>query len=94
MSVSERAIIRDEVKKMDPHAQVYLFGSRVDDSKAGGDIDLLIISEHIEFSKKLDLLIAIKAVLGDQKIDMKILKPTKKDSDPFYESIKGQLQEV
>ena len=36
--------IKEAVRSMDSKAKVYLFGSRVDDTKKGGDIDLLIIS--------------------------------------------------
>ena len=51
---------------------VYLFGSRVDDSKKGGDIDLyLVINDHSKlFEKKLKFLSRIKRELGDQKIDV------------------------
>lgn len=51
---------------------IYLFGSRVDDSKKGGDIDLyLVIDNHFElFEKKLKFLSRIKRELGDQKIDV------------------------
>ena len=54
---------------------IYLFGSRVDDSKKGGDIDLYvnldqeptsqtIMLQKAEFLAKLDFL------LGEQKIDL------------------------
>ena len=51
---------------------VYLFGSRVDDSKKGGDIDLyLVINDHSKlFEKKLKFLSRLKRELGDQKIDV------------------------
>lgn len=51
---------------------VYLFGSRVDDSKKGGDIDLyLVINDHSKlFEKKLKFLSRVKRELGDQKIDV------------------------
>jgi predicted nucleotidyltransferase len=29
-----------------PNSEIYLFGSRIDSSKRGGDIDLYILSEH------------------------------------------------
>lgn len=52
--------------------KVYLFGSRVDDSKRGGDIDLyLALSEHGDlFEKKIRFLSKIKRRLGEQKIDV------------------------
>ena len=51
---------------------IYLFGSRVDDSKKGGDIDLyLVLQEHTNlFEKKLKFLSRLKRELGDQKIDI------------------------
>lgn len=58
------------VTRRDPQAQVRLFGSRADDSKAGGDIDLIVVSELLNFSDKLQILAEIKGSIGDQKIDM------------------------
>jgi hypothetical protein len=44
LSEQERAVIRGCVEEaFGPNAWVFLFGSRLDDSKRGGDIDL-----HIE----------------------------------------------
>ena len=53
--------IKDAVNSMDRDAVVYLFGSRVDDNKRGGDIDLIIISS------KLILEISIKFIQRSQK---------------------------
>ncbi len=52
--------------------EIYLFGSRVDDSQKGGDIDLyLVISDHSElFKKKITFLSKVKQDLGEQKIDV------------------------
>ena len=52
--------------------EIYLFGSRVDDTKKGGDIDLyLVVDDKTElFRKKLKFLAKIKKVLGEQKIDV------------------------
>ncbi|MGZ9266421.1 MAG: nucleotidyltransferase domain-containing protein [Sulfuricurvum sp.] len=54
------------------NGEIYLFGSRVDDNKKGGDIDLyLVLKEHTNlFDKKIKFLSRIKRELGEQKIDV------------------------
>ncbi len=56
------------------NAKVYLFGSRVDDQKKGGDIDLYIETDMKNdiFKKKLKMLGMLHRVLGEQKIDIVI----------------------
>ena len=51
---------------------IYLFGSRVDDTKRGGDIDLYIVVSNLEnlMAKKIAFLAALKRDIGDQKIDV------------------------
>jgi uncharacterized protein len=55
---------------------VWLFGSRVDDAKKGGDIDLLVRppSAAIEqiFAKKIKMLALLERLLGERKIDLVI----------------------
>ena len=55
---------------------IYLFGSRVDDTQKGGDIDLYIDTENIQnkLEKKLTFLASLKQKIGDQKIDVIISK--------------------
>ncbi len=49
---------------------IYLFGSRVDDSRKGGDIDLYLeIDEEPTFEKKIKFLSRLKRIIGEQKID-------------------------
>ena len=53
--------------------KVFLFGSRTDDSKRGGDIELLIRTETQEklgFMGRVLMRAKLKMVLGDQKIDI------------------------
>ncbi|PKL18905.1 MAG: DNA polymerase subunit beta [Spirochaetae bacterium HGW-Spirochaetae-5] len=54
-------------------AEIYLFGSRVDDNKKGGDIDLLVAvhgnSGDLEL-KKIKSVTGIQFAIGDQKIDL------------------------
>lgn len=53
-------------------AKVYLFGSRVDDSKRGGDIDLLIECEpcYNTFANVIKFLTKLQNNIGQQKIDV------------------------
>jgi len=52
--------------------KVYLFGSRIDDSKKGGDIDLYIETDYTEdiLRKKIKMLGLLEKGLGEQKIDI------------------------
>jgi predicted nucleotidyltransferase len=50
--------------------KVILFGSRVDDSKKGGDIDLYVITSNPTFKKKSKFWIELQKRLGEQKIDI------------------------
>ena len=73
------SIIDEAIKCYDENVSVILFGSRVNDSKKGGDIDLLIIpsiypDDSILFDKKIKFLESLKDRIGDQKIDVVIKK--------------------
>lgn len=64
---------------------VWLFGSRVDDAKKGGDIDLLVRPSSIAaaqpFSKKIKMLTLLERLLGERKIDLVIELP--RDTRPI-----------
>jgi len=51
---------------------IYLFGSRVDDTKKGGDIDLFLeLNDKSNlFEKKIKFLAKLKQKIQDQKIDI------------------------
>lgn len=63
--------------------QIYLFGSRVDDAKRGGDIDLYIRTKETKnlMRKKLDFLVKLKREIGNQKIDIVFDKHTHRAID-------------
>ncbi len=65
-------VIKKNFKRFFQQGDIFLFGSRVDDEKKGGDIDLyLVVSDHQDlFEKKLKFLSRIKRELGEQKIDV------------------------
>jgi predicted nucleotidyltransferase len=54
--------------------RLWLFGSRADMNRKGGDIDLYIETSHKDadsvFDAKLSFLSDLKAKIGDQKIDV------------------------
>ncbi len=74
MRLSKRyiAIIKDKFQEFFKEGDVYLFGSRVDDKKKGGDIDLYFVlkDHHNLFEKKIKFLSRVKRELGEQKIDI------------------------
>lgn len=76
----EKNAIVSTVKCLDPDAIVYLFGSRVDDTKKGGDIDLLVMSARLTSDDKRTIKMKLYDLLGEQKIDLLIAA---NDSDPF-----------
>lgn len=56
-----------------PEDHLWLFGSRVDDTRKGGDIDLFIESALLREElrkKKFDFWVALIDKIGDQKIDI------------------------
>jgi predicted nucleotidyltransferase len=77
---SEQIAILSTVKCLDNNARVYLFGSRVDDTKKGGDIDLLIMSDKLNSDDKRTIKIKLYELLGEQKIDLVLAAD---DSEPF-----------
>ncbi len=58
------------------NTKVYLFGSRIDDSKNGGDIDLFIETNEKDrlYEKKIKFSARLYRLLGEQKIDIVISK--------------------
>jgi len=73
LSPPEIKVLLDTINQIDADAQVRLFGSRIDDEKKGGDIDLLILSQKTEVFTR-QALRQIRQVFfdafGEQKIDI------------------------
>lgn len=74
--------------------QLFLFGSRVDDKKKGGDIDLLLLLnnsldyKNILLNKHI-ILADLKSAIGDQKIDLVITNQEDLKKDIFLSNIKN-----
>lgn len=80
LDAKESAAITSAVKELDADAEIYLFGSRTDPEKRGGDIDILIMSQKLTSSDKISILRRIYEMIEEQKIDLVIAKDT---TDPF-----------
>lgn len=69
-------------------ANVWLFGSRVDDSQRGGDIDLLIETDQVDVEAiaraEIVLLAKIQMKMGEQKIDVLLDYPSRKIRPPIF----------
>ncbi len=80
LSSSEITAIRDTIRTLDPDARIYLFGSRADDAKRGGDIDLLIFSDRLQPDDRGRIRWSLWELIGEQKIDIIVARD---DTDPF-----------
>jgi len=88
LSTYETELIKSRVQTVFGEALIYLFGSRVDDSKKGGDIDLYIISKVQDdlFRKKIKLKTLLEDLLY-KPVD--IIVSTDKERIIEKEAIKG-----
>ncbi|HOT77411.1 MAG TPA: nucleotidyltransferase domain-containing protein [Candidatus Wallbacteria bacterium] len=63
--------LKAEIRGRMGPAAIYLFGSRADDSKRGGDIDILVISEReADFSIRSKIKINFYKKFGERKLDL------------------------
>jgi predicted nucleotidyltransferase len=73
-------VIRSTFDEVFSSGCIYLFGSRLDDNKKGGDIDLYLeINEPPTIDKKLKFLAKLKKLLGEQKIDLVFNEDSSRD---------------
>jgi len=79
----EKKSIKESFLETFKRGKIYLFGSRIDDNKRGGDIDLYILLDYKEspdilFNKKIEFLGKLQNKIGEQKIDVIISKDKKR----------------
>ena len=72
--------IKEAVHEYDKEAGIYIFGSRADLTKKGGDLDILVISRRILPIQRRFIKINMYKMLGEQKIDIIV---TEEINSPF-----------
>lgn len=79
LNANELKAIRDTLYAVDRHGRVYLFGSRADDQRRGGDIDVFL-----EATKSIDLKTSLTlqyrlSLACDTKVDLLVKSPGDED---------------
>lgn len=93
LSEEMKRYFSDEVERIRPGARVYLFGSRVDDEKRGGDIDIMILADRrLEFEEMSRLRVGFWKRFGEQKVDL--VSYGFDERDPFKDLIMDYAVEI
>jgi predicted nucleotidyltransferase len=78
---AEKEALISSVRRVDRDTKVWLFGSRLDDSKKGGDIDIAVLSSRIRIPERMYIRRDIMDRIGEQKIDIVV---SADGTDPFF----------
>lgn len=79
LNALELAAIRSTLRGLDPLGHIYLYGSRADDARRGGDIDLFLdASKTIDLKSTLTLQYRL-SLQCDTKVDLLIKSPDQVD---------------
>jgi len=85
LSIQEISLLKKTLKNLSNDASLYLFGSRVDDKKRGGDIDLLVVSKKFTKQQFRKFRIEFFKEFGEQKLD--IIVDDGSFKNPFHKLI-------
>jgi len=90
---NERNIIKNTIKEKINNSEIYLFGSRIDDNKKGGDIDLLVVTdEKVSLETKLEILARLEINGISRKIDLLLKTPETEEQNIIKTALKeGKL---
>ena len=92
---TERRVLREEAQEaFGADSKVFLFGSRVDDARRGGDIDLLVetgkTGHAAILQAQLRFLARVKLALGEQKIDVLVDYPDRRNRPEILRIARAQ----
>ena len=86
----EKEVIVDVIRRFDPVAEIFLYGSRADDDRKGGDTDILILSDTIGKRDINVIETEIFRQIDEQKIDF-LLSPKRSKIARFLKCAKSDL---
>ena len=90
LSPEQARMIKATIERIfDPSAQVWLFGSRVDDQRRGGDVDLYVEARNPELLQELRCKIGLEEAL-DLHVDLIVRKPGKGKDHPIHHIAKSE----
>jgi len=79
----------------EPHSTVRLFGSRLDDARRGGDIDLLVetpspLEPKALVDRRNRFIARLYRLLGEQRIDVLVVPASVPDDRPIVRAARRQ----
>jgi predicted nucleotidyltransferase len=72
LTTHQHQTIKKHFLEIFQEGEIFLFGSRVDDTKRGGDIDLYLVVPDLKglAIKRVEFLVALKRDIREQKVDV------------------------
>jgi predicted nucleotidyltransferase len=83
-------VIKKTIKSFDEKSNIFIFGSRTDPLKKGGDIDILVISDIITWKERRKIKVELIKKFGERRIDLIIASREKAKKDPFISKIEKE----
>jgi hypothetical protein len=78
-TTQRREVFAEIKRRFDPNARVWLFGSRADDIRRGGDFDLFVEAGLTppggRTLPKIEAVVALERILDDQSVDLIVRFP-------------------
>jgi predicted nucleotidyltransferase len=84
LTAQECASIKQMFNQVDPLGSIYLYGSRADDARKGGDIDIYFEATQPIALKHQALIQYRLSTSMDCKVDLLVKNPDQSDT-PFYQ---------
>ena len=93
MSQPQAALLKKEIQARLPQGRVYVFGSRANDAKRGGDIDILVVGDkRLSILDRLKVRTAFYRAYGMQKVD--IVSVTSEEPSAFRDAALRDAVEI